>query len=216
MKKLFFLSIVSAVCTVSCTKDALVGTGEIKTEVRVLNQFDKVQISGNREAVIIKSEERKVELTGYANLVDRYSEKLKNGNLSFEYPAFTRVRNDNVKLKIYTPDLAMVGLSGNTRLTIGEGFSSDRLELQLSGNTFVEGGTGTVNVLRIDASGNPDILLKSVIAREADLHLSGNPEVEVFAEQKLSVNASGTGKIKYWGSPATSIKVSGTVKVERQ
>ena len=217
MKKyLCYISVITMMLT-SCNKDALVGGGEIITEIRSTEIFDKIQISGNRETEIIKSNERKVEVTGYANLVHQYDEQVSNGILSFQYPAFSRVRRDNIRLKIYTPDITHIGLNGNSTLEIKDGFVADRLTFQLSGNTRVISEGGAINELRIDASGNPEIYLRPMQAKKVELQLSGNPWIEVFAGETLLVNASGAGKIKYWGSPlTTTLHLSGTVKVERQ
>ncbi|MCU0404496.1 MAG: DUF2807 domain-containing protein [Chitinophagaceae bacterium] len=217
MKRIIFVSLLVSSFFASCTKDVLVGSGSVISEERVPGTFDKVHISGNREVEIIKSNQQRVEVSGYANLVREYDDKLSNGSLSFEYPALSRVRNDNVKLKIYTSDLSLITLSGNCKLQLGEGFNWEKLDFHLSGNARVESLNGTANKLRIDASGNPDIFLKQLMVNEADLHLSGNPEVEVNVKDALHLNASGSGRIKYWGSPASSvINVSGNVKVERQ
>jgi hypothetical protein len=217
MKNLLCLCALSAMLLVSCSKDALVGSGNVITQIRTLDNFDNVFISGNREVIVTKSNEYKVEITGYENLVKQYKEELSNGNLSFGYPSLTRVKNDNINLKIFMPELSLLTISGNARINIGQGLYKSRLDLHLSGNPFIEAGQGNLQLLRIDASGNSEMKLRALQANMVDLKLSGNPYVEVYATERLSVDASGAGKVKYWGSPLTTdINLSGRVKVERQ
>ena len=201
----------------SCTKDALHGAGEKKIELRNVGQFDVVHISGSREAEIIKSDKWRVELSGYANLLARFEARVENGNLRFEYPGVTNVSNDNIKIKIYAPSVLGITQSGDTRMRVWEGFSGDRMNVELSGKSRFEIGPNTFNYLRLDGSGETTIYARDAKAQKVELYLSGEAEAEVFASEILKIDASGKAKVRYWGRPQdTDFKTSGDVVLEKQ
>ncbi len=216
MQKLFFIIGLAAIFS-SCTKGTLHGTGDKKVEIRNVQTFDVVHISGNREAEIIKSDKWMVELSGYANLLLHYDARVSNGNIYFEFPNHTNVTNDNIKLKIYTPSIATITQSGNTKMKVSAGFTGNELGVFLSGSSRFEMDRNIYNRVRIEGSGNTRIYARSAEVKRVDLFLSGLAEAEVFASEQLKVDASGKSKVKYWGEPiATDIRTSGDVKVERQ
>lgn len=219
MKNKFFFPVFMAFALLlsSCTKEMLRGNGDKKIEMRSLPAFTTVHFSGIREAEIILSDVSKVELSGYANLVNNMESRVSSGHLYFSYPNHYNIKNDNVKLKIYTSSLDGVYQSGATRVKIGEGFHLDVLSVYQSGNSHLEMAGGTANRLVADGSGNSKIFAKTFQAKKVELELSGNSFAEVTATDLLKVHASGKVRVKYWGTPAaTDVQTSGEARVERQ
>lgn len=207
------LAITLLVSTTACQKDVLRGEGNIVTETRRLASFTTIDLSGNRQAEIIRSTESKVEITGYQNLVSAYSATINNGRLSLEYPNYTNVRNDNIRLRIYTPLLSSVWQSGNSRLLIGAGFSSNNMEVRLSGNSEVRFGDGQFTNLFIHVSGNAHVYTEAATATHARVEVSGNAKVEVKATETLRVNISGNAEVFYHGNPTITQNISGRGKL---
>ena len=196
----------------SCSKDVLKGDGPIRTETRTLTSFTSVDISGNRNIEIIKSDVKKVEVTGYENLVSSYESKIENGTLTFGFVNHWRVKNDNISLKIYTPDFSEIHLSGNNHVTIGAGFNLSDFEASMSGNGKLFFTEGTVNNLTIKSSGNGETHADKLVAQNVRVEISGNGTAEVQAVKTLSVRISGNGEVHYWGNPAVSSSISGNGK----
>jgi Putative auto-transporter adhesin, head GIN domain len=185
--------------------------------VRSLPEFSTIHLSGIREAEIIRSTVSKVELSGYANLVNNMESRVTNGHLYFSFPNHQNIKNDNVKLKIYTGNIAGLYQSGDTKVKIGEGFQLDVFSVYLSGYSHLEIANGTVNRLIAEGSGKSKIFAQMFEAKKAELELSGDSYAEVKSAELLKVHASGRVRVKYWGSPpATDVQTSGEAKVERQ
>lgn len=199
----------------SCTRDVLNGEGSIVTETRTLPAFDAIEISGNRQVTVVKSTEHKVEITGYSNLAAAMRAPVTNKVLRFDFGRHLQVKNDNISLKIYTPDLRKIQSSGNSNITLNNGFSGDLLRLYLSGAGRLEAGTGTYNRLEASLSGSGEILASAIDAGEASIDLSGSGKATVKARQNLRVRISGSGTVGYLGTPQTDINISGSGKVTR-
>jgi len=216
--KLFFPVFMAFVILLSsCTKDMLRGNGDKKIEVRQLSAFTTVHFSGLREAEIIYSTESKVELSGYANLVNNMEARVTGGNLYFSYPNHYNIKNDNVKLRIYTNKLDGIYQSGDTKIKIGEGFNPDVFKVYLSGNSHLEIAGGSANRFIIEGSGRSKVFAKPFQSDRVEIDLSGDSYAEVAPVDFMKVHASGKVRIKYWGSPAgTDVQTSGDAKVERQ
>lgn len=216
--KFVFASFISlGILFAACTKDSLRGSGDQKTETRTLAAFEVIHFSGIREAEIIESAETKVELTGYANLVDNMESRVSNGHLYFSYPGYYNIKNDNVKLRIYTGSVKEIYQSGSTKVKVGNGFSWDALKVFQSGRSHLEIAGGTANRLLISGSGDSKVFAKPVVTGRIELDLSGNSYAEVWATGYLKVDASGRVRVKYWGNPAeTNVRTSGDARVERQ
>jgi hypothetical protein len=205
------LMLASAIFT-GCTKDTLKGEGTIVTETRELPNFTMVEISGNRYAEIIPAAESKVEITGYENLVPAYEAKVSNGKLYFEYPNRHNVRRDNIQLKIYTPTIAKIRMSGQTEVKMADGFTGQNFEANLSGDGKLTTGTGNFETTGIFTSGNAKVYAANLTSNNVQVDVSGNGYIEVKANNQLNINISGNGEVHYWGTPAVTTKISGSGK----
>lgn len=91
-----------------------------------------------------------------------------------------------------------------------------QLNVQFAGvGSFV--AKGKVSRLVIDAKGVGNVQTKDLIADDADVSFKGVGGVDVYAKEKVTINANGIGKVVYRGHPHyTDIHKAGigTVKAE--
>jgi hypothetical protein len=219
MKKITTWAFVIALLAMqaACTKENLKGEGENKVETRTVQAFSQVHLSGLREAEIIPSNDYKVEISGYENLLERFETKSENGHLHFRFTENPRVKNDNIKLKIFTPSVQSIYQSGNTKVKVAQGFTLDVLQLLLSGNSAVEIAGGTAQTFRVEASGNANVKARPLQSKSANIRVSGNVRAEVSPVEYLLVEGSGNARVYYWGTPPTmDVRTTGTARVLRQ
>lgn len=212
MKKIngLFLLLSAVLLISSCTKDVLTGSGNTITETRTLPSFTSIDLVGNRNAEFVYSTESKVELTGYGNLLNSLQEKVENGRLSFEYPGHTNVRNDNIRLRIYTPHITKATLVGNADVKIGSGFNNSDFKAELAGNGKLRFAPNHFNKLELRTSGNAEVYAEPAEAKRVDVEVSGNAFIEVRATERISIQVSGSGEVNYWGNPSDAdIHISG-------
>lgn len=210
------LAITLLIGTTACQKDVLRGEGNTVTETRALAAFNAIGISGNRQVEIIKSTESKVEITGYQNLVAAYSANTSNGQLRFEFPNHTRVRNDNIRLKIYTPSLNSISLSGNNKVQVSNGFIGTNMECRLSGSGEVNFAGGLFTNLNIDVSGSATVNAQAATATHGRVDISGNGKIELRATETLRVSISGDGEVYYHGNPTLTQQISGRGRIVKR
>jgi hypothetical protein len=196
----------------SCSKDTLTGEGAIVTKTRELREFSKVELSGIRSAEIISSDKSMVEITGYENLIPVFESNVNNGGLAFKYPNLTRVKNDNITLKIYTKTLSNLIMSGETKVIIGSGFVGNTLEANLSGSSDLRIGDGRFERFEISSSGESKVYARDLATKSARVNISGRSFIEVKAMLDLSIVISGAGEVHYWGNPTVSSQISGSGK----
>jgi len=211
------LTLLSAIVLLvsSCTKEPLRGHGDIITETRSLSSFKKLSLSESMEIEVIKSIERKVEITGYANLVAALETKNSNQRLMLDYGNRIWVRNDNVKLKIFTPDIEAIEISGSSNVILRTGFSG-RLDVNISGSGSLYTDSTNFDHLNLNISGSGNINTEPATTKNAEAHIGGSGKIKVRVSEFLKVRIGGNGEVKYWGNPQTDVNISGNGKVLRQ
>jgi hypothetical protein len=206
-----------ALLSASCEKDVLRGSGAVVTETRQLAPFHNIQIDGTTESEVVFSTESKVEITGYQNLVNEYLSEVNNLSLKFRFRNLQNIRNNNLRVKIYTPNLRSVSLSGDLGMVIGEGFKANSFYANLSGITRLEWNGGEYKETYYDVSGNAKLYARLLKANSVVIEASGNTKAEATALEQLDATASGTSEIAYWGRPPIiNIHLTGRAKVERK
>jgi len=81
-----------------------------------------------------------------------------------------------------------------------------------SGDVYAAGNTDKVD---IEIMGSGDVRTRKLIAREAGVKVVASGDAEVHAKEKLTASVSGSGDIRYAGSPANisrSVKGSGSIE----
>ncbi len=144
------------------------------------------------------------------------------------------LRSDN-KIKVYvtTDKIEEVFLSGSGNVTSDAPFSgSDQLKLGISGSgdirlnvnaPYIEShisGSGNIDLSgetkdsKVTITGNGDYKATDLQCENAEVHITGSGNVNVFASVKLEVHITGSGDVYYKGTPSIQqhITGSGTIK----
>lgn len=216
-----------------------VDSGEIRTEVRDVGEFEAIDFSGFGRMVIEQGDGYEVELTSTEGVLQRVDTDVKGGTLrigqyrqwSF-WPFFTGPQRLDVR--VVTPSLERLTVSGAGDVSI-DGLEGDRFEFKLSGagdfsardvdldRLVIELSgagsarvSGTVDTQEVTLSGAGDYDGRDLESRNARIEVSGAGHVVVWAEERLDVKASGAGKVEYFGDPQVRSDVSGVSSVTRR
>jgi hypothetical protein len=144
--------------------------------------------------------------------VGAYSCYVYNGELRCEFPLLTSVRNDNISLKIYTPHLEGLHISGNTDVTVGSGLNETTFQAAISGSGKLDMKGGAATNLYFYTSGDALIFAEPLYSQKARATVSGSAKIEMRASQTLDVAISGSGEVHYWGNPVVASHISGSGK----
>ncbi len=90
--------------------------------------------------------------------------------------------------------------------------SSVKISVHGSGDVSAGGNTDKVD---IEVRGSGDVRARRLIAREASASISASGDIEVNAQERLSANVTGSGDIRYAGSPVTvsrTVRGSGSIE----
>lgn len=91
-----------------------------------------------------------------------------------------------------------------------------KISIRGSGDVSAAGTTDTVN---IEITGDGDVNTRGLIAREAGVKIMASGDVKVHAKEKLVASVTGSGDIRYAGTPANvskSVRGSGTIEPMRE
>lgn len=215
MKTIYFLaaSLLLFIGLNSCNKETLRGNGSILNESRTLSSFQHIVVSGDRNVEIVKGNAWKIEVTGYQNLVRVFRTYVTNGQLYFDYPDYCAIRNDNIRVKVFTPFINGLTMSGSTDVSIADGFTAAKFEANLSGSGRLIINGGQFQQMNIYTSGSAHVYALPAIAQKADIVISGSAQIELQPIDFLKVRISGSGKVHYWGDPQLDVQISGSGKV---
>jgi hypothetical protein len=213
MKRHFMLA-AAMLMMVSCGRERLKGEGATVSETRITSQFNSIDCNGSNEVRVFRDTVYRVVVTGYQNLVPSYTTHVSGGKLRLEYEDNLNVRNDNISVDVYTPELNNITLNGSGNIRIDQGFEGVfGGEINGSGNLYLADGHFYRATYRVKGSGN--ISARNAVADTVHATISGSGNIELTVVDYLTARISGSGNIDYWGSPVVDIDISGSGRIKK-
>jgi hypothetical protein len=150
----------------------------------------------------------KLVITGPQGSVERV--EVEDGRIHFD----RRVHNGGrMTIVMSAPDVSRFDIGGANRLTI-EGYSKDRLEVELSGSSEVT-AKGVAKTVELDIGGSGEADLGGVAAEGADVDISGSGEAIIAPKDWATLDISGSGEVHLLTNPPrleTDISGSGRIR----
>ncbi|HEX6309436.1 MAG TPA: head GIN domain-containing protein [Longimicrobiales bacterium] len=220
-------------CT-DITGDRIIdGRGPVVYESRSVGSFTGISNSTNADVEILYASNDRVWIRAEENLIPYIRTRVQNGVLRIEtYDVTLRPRQEMV-VEVDVRTLRRIESSG-TGFILGELLNADRLEVNTSGSGDINlsslladslivfsSGSGDVSVsgdverLRLDMSAAGRVTAQDLNAFEADATLSGSGSATIRVRDYLKAVLSGSGFLRYYGSPVVDETVTGTGRVER-
>lgn len=197
-KRNYLLILLMLVSLAGCRFYGEKGNGNIEEEVRELDQFSKIDISGAFEVEIVVGDENKIEIQADENLL-RYIRTKVRGNRLVIGNKKNLAPSEEIILKITTETLEGIETSGANTIYANM-IDTDRFVLDFSGagSVYLEGDCST---LYVDMSGAGSLNAKKLIADDVKVSISGASSAKVFASESIEADVSGVGSIDYYGDP---------------
>jgi hypothetical protein len=107
-----------------------------------------------------------------------------------------------------------VDISGAGNTDVGD-LVADALEVRMAGLGDLRIDNGEVQTQQITVSGGGNYHARGLQSAEAEVRLSGLGNAMVRVSERLVVNISGAGSVRYLGSPSVEQSVSGLGRVDR-
>src|SRR5688572_5204616 len=238
MKRFLFLSILVITLFTSCREifgKKIKGNGHITRQVRSMESFSGVSVSGNIDVFLGGDSTRSVSVETDSNLTEYIITEVKGDmlNISFKKgsnpkptktvnvyvsgPSFTKLKatgacDINTSSKITATGTIELTLSGSSDAKLE--LNAPRIEASLSGACTVQ-MKGETKDLIIKGTGSTDIKCFELMTENANIRISGAGEAEVNASMKLDVKVMGAGTVKYKGNAQVSQNVTGSGSVKK-
>jgi len=184
------------------------GDGEIVTEERIVDSFDEIRSQIGANINIYESNESRVEITTYENLLAYLQTNVKNDVLTISFDNVCVCTDETITINVYTPSVKKYSLSGAGNL-VSE-LPMEEISISGAGNVHCSGDQEEVTV---SISGAGDINLYAMPVENIYISISGSGTVKTQVEKHLDVSISGVGNIYYKGNPSISSSISGVGKI---
>lgn len=207
------------------------GDGPVVSEKRMVNSFSGIHYALQGNLHIKASAENHIEIRAQQNIINVIETFVTNNTL------FIRLRN-NTGLRSYEPidiylncqDPNTIQLSGSGNIWVSEPISTQKLTLEssgsghiqvdyihtgnlvtnISGSGIIEVVSGNTSIEKIMLSGSGHALLSGILADSAFTKTSGSGDITLWANKYMDCEISGSGIVRYKGSPEINKRISGS------
>jgi len=192
-------SILFCLLIFSCN-DALVGSGDIITETRTVNDFTKVEVEDAFDVRIMQGDEFLLEVRADDNLIDRISTQVTNGNLKVEYNGSVNVRNATTEIFIEMPTIERIKLQDavDAKVLNFNDLSALKVEAQDASDLSL---SGDADVLNIEVSDASDVNAFSFITNTCNVQVEDASDLEIFCNTLLEGSVRDASTVRYRGFP---------------
>ena len=170
------------------------GSGVMKEEARTVANFSRLVLALPATVTLTQGSTESLTITSDDNLLPLVATRVEGGELTIDADK-SRGFSSKREIKI--------------RLTVK---SLNGITIKGSGDVYAAGIADKVDV---EIMGSGDVRARKLVAREAAVKIAASGDAEVHAREKLTASVSGSGEVRYAGSPANVSKtVRGSGSVE--
>lgn len=236
------IALLAIVCTVftlpSCdfiNMETIHGNGHIATETRNISSAEDIEAHSFFDVVIVHGSTPSVKIEADDNLIPYILTNNEGGKLVIRTRDHVGLKSDN-KIKVYvtTDKVEGISLSGSGNVTGDDKLNGgDQLKLHISGSGNIKlsvntpsveagiSGSGSIELngetkdTKITITGSGDYKAQDLQAENAEVHITGNGNVNVAASVKLNVHITGSGDVYYKGSPSIEQHITGSGSIKQ-
>ena len=186
LQRSIFVSVMSALVLSACTT----GSGDIVTEDRTVDDFDRIEISSavTVELVVEPGAETTVSVAYDDNLIDRVKTEVRSATLFISVDGNIAASGDRRFVSVTVDSLEALEVSGAVELR----------------------GSGEVTTYDLAVSGASDVDLRDLTANDVVIEVGGASEVSIWASQSVTGDVSGASDVTVHGNPGTvNVETSG-------
>lgn len=206
----------------------------LKDEVRSCEPFNSIDISGNIELLLTNDSSQQITISAQEDYLPKIITKVENGVLHIY--ADHIFMNRSIKVKVSSDSIRSIKANGACEIKTESQLITPDFKLELTGasqanmDINVTGTceldltgasqanlTGNCENLKVDGTGACQIEADELIAKKANVKVTGASHAVVYATEKLDANASGASEIECKGSPKSvnkSTNVGSEINVE--
>ncbi|MBC6492248.1 head GIN domain-containing protein [Flavihumibacter stibioxidans] len=216
----------------SCSK--INGEGPVVSEERFVTNFSTLHFGTGGNLYYEPSSEFSLEIRAQKNILDVIETYVSNNELKIKIRDNTVIHShDPITVYLKAPDLEGMYINGSGDIFVQQAISPDRLKLETNGSGKIDLAKVSTGLLETRVNGSGDIIVRNGSATEencrisgsGDIHLlgleaetsytqtSGSGDISLWVNDLLDCQISGSGMVKYKGSPQVKVKISGSGRV---
>ena len=200
-------------------KTKISGNGQVISEQRQVNNFDKLSVTGpfnvkispGKDQLLIKADENLM------NIIETY---VKSGKLVIRInPDFSLKKYTQLSVEVSVDYLSKIVLTGSGKIYNTSAFSWKNLKLTLTGSGEMDFLTevphldviltgsgiiklqGQADLLEATLTGSGELLAKAIEVADADITVTGSGETYIKCKNHLNIKLFGSGDVYYFGEP---------------
>lgn len=235
---IYLIVLVLALILAGCGLNVVDGSGRIMTASPAVSGFEAVTLAGNGLIILSQGQSEALTIEADDNILPHIETQVRNGVLIIGYDdqdwnTFYRP-SQPIRFNLTVKDLTALNVSGSGEIR-GANITTDRLELNLSGSGHVAIESLEATDLTVDVSGSGEIDLAGRVDRQTvelagmgayragDLDsrvtrvtVSGSGQATVWAQERLTIDVSGSGQVNYYGDPSIIQSNANVRQLEKQ
>jgi hypothetical protein len=193
----------------SSPSDVVLGSGNVVSESRPVENFEAVALAGIGRLVMEPSDRESLAITAEDNILPLLRSEVVGETL--QLGPMLRSRLNPTREILYTltyREMSTIATSGVTT-ALASGIDTSELTMSASGTSTAE-ISGKADRQRLILSGTSTYRAAELRTRVTRLEVSGTTRAVVNASELLEGVVSGTAVVEYVGAPLVSVTVSGT------
>lgn len=225
------LLILALVFIAACDPDGIgpriSGSGNVVTEARTLDAFDRIQVDGSTNIVLRQEATQVVSVEGDDNIVPIISTQVRNGELLIDNRQSYRTKNP-VTVYIAIPTISGLRIRGSSDLIGTTALEGEALTIEVSGSgnvdvelyyeeltTSITGSSditlaGEVTKQNVSVTGSGNYRARELSSEECLINVTGSGDGVVRVSQLLDAKVTGSGDVLYYGNPEVRSSVTGS------
>ncbi|MBM3440922.1 MAG: DUF2807 domain-containing protein [Bacteroidetes bacterium] len=222
----------------SCIWKTIKGNGEIVSQTRTIQGFNKVKSAGDFQVHLTQRAGYEVIVSTDSNLQEFVETELQGNTLVLRTARGKMLRPTKaIHVYIAAPDYSELTLAGSGKISSdGRIAVKEQIELHIagSGDIVLNGldvpklqgkiaGSGKIELsgetreANYQIAGSGDLLCKDFKSEATKINIAGSGDAWVFASKVLEARVAGSGDIHYYGQPAEiKTSVAGSGKLIKQ
>jgi hypothetical protein len=213
------------------------GSGHVVTETRPVSDFSRVDLVGSGQVIVTQGDQESLVVEADDNLLSHLRTEVRGGTLylGLHTNEIGDILQPTQPIKYYvslkTVEALVLSGSGDIQAANVE---AEQLDLNLtgsgninidtltaktvrstitgSGNCRVGSGTTQMETVGIGGSGN--YVADKLQSTASTVTITGSGEADVWAQNTLEAGITGSGTVRYYGTPQVTRRVTGSETIE--
>lgn len=232
MKLLLALIATASIVLPVLNATSIRGSRELASEARTLEPFRSIRVTNAADVTIEQGDAQSLTIRTDTNILPLISTKVEHGCLVIS-DLEKNLKPSELTVEIIVPELEAIDITGVSDVRGRGVLTGDSFKISVSGSADVDlrldvgklqtrvtgacdldlNGKAKTQVIQISGSG--DVSASDLATVSTDLEISGHGDCVVAASDKLNIEISGVGQVRYRGQPEVTKSITGLGDVAR-